>query len=135
MSYPQLLTPEEKLADAKAGLKIPTIVVICGSTRFMDAMVDADCELTAVGYIVVKPGCNMKEPQPLWATEDLAEPLKVQLDNLHRAKIRLADEVLVVGDYIGSSTRAEIAYARQLGKPVGFTHPEVDPGAAVEPTR
>ncbi|MFF1650172.1 hypothetical protein [Streptomyces sp. NPDC058240] len=133
MSYPQLLTPTEKLADAKARLKIPTIVVICGSTRFMDAMVDADCELTAVGYIVVKPGCNMKEPHPLWADPAEAEALKAQLDNLHRAKIRLADEVLVVGDYIGDSTRAEIAYARELGKPVGFTHPEVD--TAEEPSR
>ncbi|TKT03052.1 hypothetical protein E4U91_25125 [Streptomyces lasalocidi] len=27
------------------------------------------------------------------------------------------------------STRAEIAYARSLGKPVRFTHPEVDPDA------
>ncbi|MFF4661986.1 hypothetical protein [Streptomyces sp. NPDC001282] len=127
MSYPQLLTPEEKLADAKAGLEIPTIVVICGSTRFMDAMADADLELTAAGYIVVKPGCNMKDPHRLWAAPAEAEALKAQLDNLHRAKIRLADEVLVVGDYVGESTRAEIAYARQLGKPVAFTHPEVDP--------
>ncbi|SFT31851.1 DUF4406 domain-containing protein [Streptomyces sp. ok210] len=126
MSYPQLLTPTEKLADAKERLGIPPIVVICGSTRFMDAMTDADRELTAAGHIVVKPGCNMKEPHPLWATEELAEPLKVRLDDLHRAKIRLADEVLVVGDYIGSSTRAEIAYARELGKPIRFTHPEVD---------
>ena len=31
--------------------------------------------------------------------------------------------------YIGDSTRAEIAYARSLGKPVRFTHPEVDPDA------
>ncbi|MFD7615810.1 hypothetical protein [Streptomyces sp. NPDC059802] len=133
MTYPQLLTPEEKLADAKEGLKLPTIVCICGSTRFMDAMADADRELTAVGYIVVKPGCNMKQPHPLWATEGLAEPLKARLDDLHRAKIRLADEVLVVGNYIGDSTRAEIAYARQLGKPVGFTHPEVDPGTEETP--
>jgi len=128
MSYPQLLTPEEKLADAKERLQIPTIICICGSTRFMDAMADADRELTAAGHIVVKPGCNMKDPHPLWATEELAEPLKARLDDLHRAKIRLADEVLVVGDYIGSSTRAEIAYARELGKPVRFTHPDVDPG-------
>jgi hypothetical protein len=37
--------------------------------------------------------------------------------------------VLVVGDYIGDSTRAEIAYSRSLGKPVRFTNPEVDPDA------
>ncbi|WP_327335904.1 hypothetical protein OG384_04520 [Streptomyces sp. NBC_01324] len=127
MPYPQLLTAEEKLAQGKAGLNIPTIIVICGSTRFMDAMADADRELTWAGHIVVKPGCNMKQLDPLWADEAEAEAGKVRLDGLHRAKIRLADEVLVVGPYIGDSTRAEIAYARELGKPVRFTHPEVDP--------
>jgi hypothetical protein len=127
MSYPELLTPEEKLADAKERLAIPRIVCICGSTRFMSAMADADRELTWAGHIVVKPGCNMKEPHPLWADPADAERIKVELDGLHRAKIRLADEVLVVGDYVGDSTRAEIAYARSLGLPVEFTHPSVDP--------
>lgn len=129
MSYPQLLTPEEKLADAKERLNIPTIVVICGSTRFMAEMAAADRELTWAGNIVVKPGCDMKTPHPLWVDPAEAEAGKVRLDGLHRAKIRIADEVLVVGDYIGSSTRAEIAYARELGKPVRFTHPAVDPAA------
>lgn len=129
MTYPQLLTPEEKLADAKERLALPEIVVICGSTRFMDDMTDADRELTFAGHIVVKPGCDMKTPDPLWADPAVAERGKRRLDGLHRAKIRLADRVLVVGDYIGDSTRAEIAYARSLGKPVEFTHPAVDPAA------
>ncbi|MET9517461.1 hypothetical protein [Streptomyces sp. NPDC002994] len=132
MSYPQLLTPEEKLADGKARLGIPPIVVICGSTRFMAEMTEADVELTASGYIVVKPGCNMKQPHALWADPADAERIKLALDDLHRAKIRLADDVLVVGPYIGDSTRAEIAYARSLGKPVRFTHPEVDPAAEAQ---
>ena len=129
MSYPQLLTPEEKLADAKKLLSLPRIVVICGSTRFMTEMNEADLRETKAGKIVVKPGCDMKSPHELWADPVEAEALKVRLEYLHRAKIRLADEVLVVGDYIGDSTRAEIAYARSLGKPVRFTHPEVDPDA------
>ena len=129
MSYPELLTPEEKLAHGKERLNIPTVVVICGSTRFMDDMTEADLRETAAGKIVVKPGCNMKQPHDLWADPVEAEALKLRLDSLHRAKIRLADEVLVVGDYIGDSTRAEIAYARSLGKAVRFTHPEVDPDA------
>ncbi len=128
MSYPTLLTPEEKLADAKKRMAIPAIVVICGSTRFMAEMTEADVRETAAGKIVVKPGCNMKAEHPLWADPVEAEALKVRLDDLHRAKIRIADEVLVVGDYIGSSTTAEIAYARSLGKPIRFTHPEADPG-------
>lgn len=44
----------------------------------------------------------MKQPHPLWADEAEAEAGKVRLDGLHRAKVRLADEVLVVGDYIGT---------------------------------
>jgi hypothetical protein len=126
MSYPELLTPEEKLASAKERLNIPKIVCICGSTRFMTEMGEADLNLTADGHIVVMPGCDMKSDHPRWADPVEAEALKVRLDGLHRAKIRLADEVLVVGDYIGDSTRAEIAYARSLGKPVRFTHFDVD---------
>ncbi|MFD8268692.1 hypothetical protein [Streptomyces althioticus] len=121
------LTPEDQLAAAKAGLNLPRIVAICGSTRFMAEMAEADLRETAAGRIVVKSGCDMKSPHGLWADPGEAEALKVRLDALHRAKIRLADEVLVVGDYVGDSTRAEIAYARSLGRPVRFTHPEVDP--------
>ncbi|MET8830574.1 hypothetical protein ABZX40_35105 [Streptomyces sp. NPDC004610] len=127
MSHPEPLGPEEQLADAKKRLSLPRIVVICGSTRFMTAMNEADLRETAAGRIVVKPGCDMKSPHALWSDPVEAEALKARLDDLHRAKIRLADEVLVVGDYIGDSTRAEIAYARSLGRPVRFTHPEVDP--------
>lgn len=131
MAYLNHLTPEEKLADSKKWLGIPTIVVICGSTRFMAEMAEANLRETAAGKVVVAPGCNMKQPHELWADPDAADMLKIQLDKLHRAKIRLADEVLVVGPYIGDSTRAEIAYARSLGMPVRFTHPEVDPEQAV----
>lgn len=124
MTYPNLLTPEEKLADAKERLSIPRIVVICGSMRF-EADMQAEARAVSVaGKIVVMPHVNTK----LWHSDAVAK-VKPALDDLHRAKIRLADEVLVVGPYIGDSTRSEIAYARQLGKPVRFTHPEVDPSA------
>ncbi|MFB6788085.1 hypothetical protein ACFCWT_15590 [Streptomyces olivaceus] len=129
MSYPQPLTPQEKLADVKRQSDLPRIVVICGSTRFMTDMAEADLRETRAGKIVVKPGCDMKSPHELWSDPVEAEALKSRLDDLHRAKIRLADEVLIVGGYIGDSTRAEIDYARSLGRPVRFTHPEVDPDA------
>ncbi|MFE5599991.1 hypothetical protein ACFQ8O_12480 [Streptomyces coelicoflavus] len=110
-------------------MSLPHIVVICGSTRFMTEMTEADLRETSAGKIVVKPAFDMKSPHQLWSVPAEAEALKARLDDLHRAKIRLADEVLVVGAYIGDSTRAEITYARSLGKPVRFTHPDVDPGA------
>ncbi|GHA69831.1 hypothetical protein GCM10010330_23870 [Streptomyces tendae] len=144
MSYPQPLTPEEKpaaekpteaelgeteLAEAKQRLHLPPIVVICGSTRFMTEMAEADLRETCAGRIVVRPGVDMKSPHGLRSGPAEADALKTRLGELHRAKIRLADEVLVVGPYVGDSTRAEITYARSLGKPVRFTHPEADPGA------
>ncbi|MEV3926977.1 hypothetical protein [Actinomadura coerulea] len=122
-----MITPEEKFADAKKQLSLPPIVVICGSNRFKAAMAEADLRETKAGRIVVKPGFDLKSPHALWSDPVEAQALKGRLDELHRAKIRLADEVLVVGDYIGDSTRGEIAYARSLGRPVRFTHPEVDP--------
>lgn len=127
MSYPELLSPEEKLADGKARLGINDVVVLCGSMRFADDMAEAAIAESVAGALVLKPDCNMKLPHPLWADPVEAETLKERLDDQHRQKIRLADRVVVVGDYIGSSTTAEIAYARELGKPVRFTHPEIDP--------
>ncbi|MEU6016903.1 hypothetical protein ABZ826_23495 [Streptomyces sp. NPDC047515] len=121
------LRATDKAHDDRVPDDEPRIVVICGSTRFMADMQEANLRETAAGHVVLAPGCNMKEPHKLWATEELAEPLKARLDDLHRAKIRLADEVLVVGDYIGDSTRAEIAYAQSLGLPIRYTHPEVAP--------
>jgi hypothetical protein len=105
----------------------PHVVAICGSTRFMDQMIEADFWETVDGHIVLKPGVDMKQPHALWVDPADAAALKERLDALHRQKIDMAHEVLVVGDYIGDSTRAEIAYARQQGKPVRFTHPHVDP--------
>jgi hypothetical protein len=129
MSYPELLSPEEKLADGKARLGIHDVVVLCGSMRFAAEMAEVAIAESVAGALVLKPDCNMKIAHPLWADPVEAEALKERLDDQHRQKIRLADRVVVVGDYIGDSTRAEIAYARQLGKPVRFTHPEVDPAA------
>jgi hypothetical protein len=99
----------------------PRIVCLCGSTRFTNEMTEANRQLTAAGYIVLAPGCNLKEPHRLWDTEDKLEALKLRLDELHRAKIDLADEVVIVSDrsrYIGASTKAEAIYAEQAGKPV-----------------
>jgi hypothetical protein len=47
---------------------------------------------------------------------------KIALDALHKRKIDLADEVLVlnVDGYIGESTRSEINYALAHGKPVRY---------------
>ncbi len=99
----------------------PLVVCLCGSTSFMAEMAEANLEFTASGCIVLAPGCDLKQPHPLWDNDIKLAELKSRLDALHRAKIDLADEVVVVSDhtgYVGASTQAEIVYAEKLGKPV-----------------
>ena len=47
-------------------------------------------------------------------------PVKEMLDEMHLAKIDMADEIFVInpGGYVGQSTAREIAYARSQGKTV-----------------
>jgi cell division protein FtsB len=51
---------------------------------------------------------------------------KQRLDELHKRKIDLADEVLIlnVGGYIGESTKSELEYARANGKTIRFLEPD-----------
>lgn len=89
-------------------------VTICGSMRFFPQMLEVAAELTRRGRIVLMPFCVV-------APEDLDSALKERLDLLHRKKIDLASEVLVVSDesgYCGESTKAEIDYALQHHKRV-----------------
>lgn len=100
---------------------VPIVVALCGSTRFMAEIGQVAKEETVAGRIVLRPECDVKVPDPLWPGDAL-DQVKARLDRLHRAKIQLADEVLVVapGGYVGSSTRAEISYARRLGRRVRY---------------
>lgn len=47
---------------------------------------------------------------------------KEMLDDMHKRKIDLADEIFVinVGGYIGESTKSEIEYAKATGKKVNY---------------
>lgn len=96
----------------------PRIICLCGSGRFKEAFDKAEFDLTMEGKIVLTIGCN---------TKDIARDIdwaryKPMLDELHKRKIDLADEVLIlnVGGYIGESTRSELEYALSLRKPVQY---------------
>lgn len=94
----------------------PKIVCLCGSTRFMREFYDANMRETLAGNIVLSVGMSSHgDCQP-------TEGQKIALDMLHKRKIDLADEILVlnVGGYIGSSTRSEIEYAKQRGKMIRY---------------
>jgi hypothetical protein len=106
----------------------PKIVVLCGSTRFYDEFRRANLMLTLAGQIVLSIGCDTKSDADLAAAgEFVTDPaaVKARLDELHKRKIDLADEVLVVSDesgYFGQSTAGEIAYANAVAKPVRYVH-------------
>lgn len=97
---------------------LPTIICLCGSTRFVDTWMETYQRLSDDGNIVLTvarmpPRPNLQRDEP---------ELKARLDALHLRKIDLANEVLIlnVGGYIGESTRREIAYAKSHGKTVRY---------------
>ena len=93
-----------------------TIVCLCGSTRFMDVFQEANLRETLAGKIVLSVGCNTKSDAML----GLSEGTKTELDALHKDKIDLADQVLIlnVGGYIGQSTASEILHAWRTNKQI-----------------
>ena len=97
----------------------PKIVCLCGSTKFKDEFIDANLDETMKGNIVLTVGWfSHVDKDEFYPSDDE----KIMLDELHKRKIDIADEILVinVNDYIGDSTRSEIEYARKKNKVVVF---------------
>ena len=94
------------------------VITLCGSTRFKDAFLQEQKRLTLEGNIVISVGMfGHSGDQEVWN-----EGVKDMLDDMHKRKIDMADEIFVinVGGYIGSSTRSEIVYAQNTGKTVRY---------------
>ena len=99
------------------------IITLCGSTKFKDAFVEAQKRLTLAGNIVVSVGCfGHSGDAEVWT-----DGVKEMLDDIHKQKIDMADEIFVinVGGYIGESTRSEIEYAKAKGKNIKYLEDEV----------
>lgn len=105
----------------------PTIVCLCGSTRFSQQFREANLEETLAGKIVLSIGCDMRSDAEVFAnlSEGQLAGIKLRLDELHLRKIDLADEVLIlnVQQYIGESTQRELRYALATGKRVRYLEP------------
>jgi len=103
----------------------PIIVCLCGSTRFYEEFQRANFRETMAGKIVLSVGFY---PHAEFSKKAHGEGVgitseqKIALDELHKRKIDLADEVLVlnVDGYIDDSTRSEIEYALKQGKIVRY---------------
>ena len=94
------------------------VITLCGSTRFKDAFMEVQKHLTLAGNIVISVGLfGHSGDDEVWT-----DGTKEMLDDMHKRKIDMADEIFVinVGGYIGSSTRSEIEYAMATGKTVRY---------------
>lgn len=104
------------------------VITLCGSTRFKDAFVETQKKLTLEGNIVISVGLfGHAGDLEVWEnmTEDTLTRTKEMLDDMHKRKIDMADEICVinVGGYIGESTNSEIDYAIATGKVVRYLEP------------
>ena len=101
------------------------VITLCGSTRFKDQFMEMQKRLTLEGYIVISVGLfGHAGDQEVWddMDEGTLSKTKEMLDDMHKRKIDMADEIYVinVGGYIGDSTRSEIQYAEEHGKTVRY---------------
>lgn len=92
------------------------VITLCGSTKFKDEFMKAQKKLTLQGNIVISVGLFGH------SGDVITDEQKVMLDDMHKRKIDMADEIFVinVNGYIGNSTRSEIEYANKTGKKVNY---------------
>ena len=94
------------------------VITLCGSTRFKDAFLEAQKQMTLEGNIVISVGLfGHSGDEEVWTPGT-----KEMLDDMHKRKIDMADEIYVINvdGYIGDSTRSEIEYALSSGKKVQY---------------
>ena len=101
------------------------VITLCGSTRFKEDFMEMQKKLTLAGNIVISVGLfGHAGDAEVWENMDegTLTRTKEMLDDMHKRKIDMADEIFVINKngYIGDSTRSEIAYALEHGKKVNY---------------
>ena len=94
------------------------VVTLCGSTKFKLEFMQVQKELTLQGNIVISVGLfGHSGDKEVWS-----EGRKEMLDDMHKRKIDMANEIFVINKngYIGSSTKSEIEYAKSVGKDIRY---------------
>ena len=91
------------------------IITICGSLKFKKEI------MHIAEKMELKENCILA---PIYPTSDnkdaYTEKKVIALDKMHKEKIKLSDAILVVNinNYIGSSTKNEIEFAKSLNKEI-----------------
>lgn len=96
------------------------VITLCGSTRFKTLFEQVNKDLTLQGNIVISVGCFGH------SGDVITDEQKIMLDELHKRKIDMADEIFVINPegYIGKSTASEIEYAARQGKTIRYFYEE-----------
>ena len=97
------------------------VITLCGSTRFKEEYLEVQKRLTLEGNIVISVGLfGHSGDDEVWT-----EGTKAILDDMHKRKIDMADEIFVInaGGYIGESTKSEIVYAKSQGVGIQYLEP------------
>lgn len=94
------------------------VITLCGSAKFKDDFIREQKRLTLEGNIVISVGMFEHSGD----NEVFDGNVKEMLDDMHKRKIDMADEIFVInkGGYVGSSTKSEIEYAMKTNKKVVF---------------
>lgn len=93
------------------------VICLCGSTKFKKEFLREQQRLALQGNVVL--GIDIFSHAD---SLPITDSIKILLDDLHRQKIDMADEIFVINkrDYIGVSTQKELDYALACGKPVSY---------------
>ena len=94
------------------------LITLCGSTKFKDDFLKEQKRLTLEGNIVISVGLFGHSGD----NEAMNIKTKEMLDDMHKRKIDMADEIFVINknNYIGNSTKSEIEYALKNNKVVKY---------------
>lgn len=96
----------------------PTIICLCGSMKFKTDFDRVAKEQTLKGRIILTLA--------FFDGEELESEQRTLLQHLHRHKIKMSDEILVINPegYIGEATQNDIEFALNLGKRVEYLEPQ-----------
>ncbi len=91
------------------------IITICGSLKYQNEMIKIAETIELQGNCVLSVIYPARANKDDYTKEEFA-----MLDQMHKEKIKLSDAILVVNvdNYIGSSTKSEIEYAKSLNKEI-----------------
>ena len=94
------------------------VITLCGSTKFKDDFMREQKRLSLEGNIVISVGMFGHSGD----VEVFNDGVKEMLDDMHKRKIDMADEIFVINKdgYVGSSTKSEIEYAIKTNKKVVY---------------